>query len=128
MLSLNALLLEDGFELNETDNSGATPLIWSAFCGSEITLTYLLAQPGIEVNAQNDKGETALHLAIQAPHSVKPANIIKRLMIKGASLDIKDSKGRKPIEVCKKRIEKNPKLRDALGCLERADEGKKSCW
>ena len=47
-LGLNMLLYDyGGFDLNQTDNSGATTLIWAAFCGSEISLAYLLAQPGI---------------------------------------------------------------------------------
>ena len=41
----------EGFSVNQADDSGATPLIWSAFCGQEISLAYLVAQPGIHVNA-----------------------------------------------------------------------------
>ena len=70
--------------VNEVDKSGATPLIWAAYCGSEVALAYLLAQPEVEINAQNRKGETAMHLCIQTPNGTKPINIIKRLMIKGA--------------------------------------------
>ena len=50
--------------MNEVDKSGATPLIWAAYCGSEVALAYLLAQPEVELNAQNRKGETAMHLCI----------------------------------------------------------------
>ena len=65
--SLNLLLTKfEGFEVNQTDNSGATPLIWSAFCGSEVSLTYLLAQPDVNIDAANQKGDTALHLAISS--------------------------------------------------------------
>lgn len=43
-IGLNMLLYDiGGFNLNSADNSGATSLIWSAFCGSEIALAYLLA-------------------------------------------------------------------------------------
>ena len=43
-ISLNMLLYHyECFDVNQADNSGATPLIWAAFCGSEISLTYLLA-------------------------------------------------------------------------------------
>ena len=41
----------EGLSVNQTDNSGATPLIWSTFCGQEISLAYLVAQPGIHINA-----------------------------------------------------------------------------
>ena len=51
--SLNLLMRHHGFDTNQRDYSGATPLIWAAFCGSEVSLTYLLAQTDIDVNAQN---------------------------------------------------------------------------
>ena len=42
------------FDINVADQSGATPLIWAAFCGSEVSLTYILAQPGLNVDQQNE--------------------------------------------------------------------------
>ena len=115
-IGLNMLLhdYEKSFDLNEPDNSGATSLIWAAFCGSEISLAFLLAQPGIEVNCQNHKGETALHLALQSTNAQKPGNIVKRLMLKGADLTIRDNKGRTPIELCRKRMNKNSLLVEAM--------------
>ena len=128
--SLNALLYHyDGFDVNQTDASGATPLIWAAFCGSEVSLTYLLAQPGIKVNQQNEKGETALHLAIASGNIQKPQNLIKRLMIKGADIKMPDRKGRTPLETAQKRYKKeNADMGETLAVLDRADEEKKSCW
>jgi len=42
--SLNHLTTNfNSFDLNCRDNSGATPLIWAAFCGCEVALTFLLA-------------------------------------------------------------------------------------
>ena len=69
-----------------------------------------------------------MHLAIQTSNTQRPVNIVKRLMLKGASLDIKDNKGRTPIELCAKRAAKNQLLVEALKALERADPTKKSCW
>ena len=114
------------FDINCLDNSGATPLIWSAFCGCEVSMTYLLAQPGINVNAVNEQGETALHLAVQSPNNTKPSNIVKRLLIKGALLDTPDKKGRTPVDLCRKRAAKTKSLNDTLGVLERADQKSKS--
>ena len=82
------------------DNSGATPLIWAAFCGAEISLTFLLAQPEINLNMQNDQGETSLHLAILSPNLSRPTNLVKRLLIKGAKIDVQDRKGRTVIDLC----------------------------
>ena len=100
-ISLHMLLYSyEGFSVNQTDNSGATPLIWSTFCGQEIALAYLVAQPGIHVNAQNAKGQTALHMCLSSNHCRKPANMIKRLLVKGADLSIRDNKGRTAIDIC----------------------------
>ena len=100
----------EGFDINQKDHSGANPLLWSSFCGSEISLTYILAQEDVDINAQNEKGQTALHLAINSLNSRKIVNITKRLLLKGADISIKDNKGRTPIEQCKKQLEKNEKL------------------
>lgn len=118
----------EGFSVNQTDNSGATPLIWSIFCGSEISLTYLLAQPGIHVNAQNDKGQTALHISIVSYNCRRPANMIKRLLVKGADLSIKDNKGRTAMDLCiKKAADGKKDILDALRVLERANHKSKTC-
>lgn len=62
---MNHLLTQyDAFDINTADSTGATPLIWAAFCGCEIALTYIVAYPGVNINAVNDQKETALHLAV----------------------------------------------------------------
>ena len=40
----------EAYDINVADQSGATPLIWASFCGSEVALTYILAQPGLDIN------------------------------------------------------------------------------
>lgn len=90
---------EESIDVNQKDSSGATALIWAVFCGSEIALSYLLAQPGVDVNAQNDKGETPLHVAITSQNTLSPANLVKRLLIKGADFTIKNKKARTPLDV-----------------------------
>ena len=92
----------DCFDVNCKDNSGATPLIWAAFCGCEVALTFLLAQPELKVNEVNKQGETALHMAIQSQTNANPSNIVKRLLIKGADLTLEDKKGRTPMNICEK--------------------------
>ena len=107
------------FQLNSKDKTGATALIWSSFCGCEVALTFLLAQPGIAVNAANNNGETALHLAVQSPSTSRPANIVKRLLIKGADVTLEDSKGRTAMDLCRK---EGSSRDEALGVLERSDD------
>ena len=95
-------------------------MIWASFTGSEIALTYLLAQPGVDFDAQNVDQETALHLAIQASGQ-RQSSLIKRLLIKGADMTIKNKKDRTVLDVCRLRVEKKPYLKDSLQTLERAD-------
>lgn len=115
--------LDGVFNLNCKDKTGATSLIWSSFCGCEVALTFLLAQPGIDVNAANNSGETALHLAVQTSATTRPANIVKRLLIKGADLTLMDCKGRTAMDLCRR--EGEGKI-EALGVLERSDDRTKT--
>ena len=62
-----------------------------------------------------------MHLCIQTPNGTKPINIIKRLMIKGADMQIKDKRGQRPVDICKKRANEGDKFLDAFNCLEKND-------
>ena len=95
-------------------------MIWASFTGSEIALTYLLAQPDIDVNATNDDLETALHLSLTASGQ-RQSSIIKRLLIKGADMSMVNKKDRTVLDVCRLRIAKKPHLKESLSTLERAD-------
>ena len=61
-----------------------------------------------------------MHLAVSSPNTVKPINLIKRLLIKGADLTVVDKKGRSPIDSAKKRVKKDASFSGLLHCLERA--------
>jgi hypothetical protein len=54
----------------------------------------LLVEHGVNVNAANDAGQTALHFAVQSGDS-----LVKYLAEKGATLDLKDRQGRTPLDV-----------------------------
>ena len=61
-------------------------------------------------------------MCISSGHCRKPANMIKRLMTKGADLSIKDKKGRTVMDICLKKAEKkSDEMKDALKVLERAN-------
>ncbi len=49
---------------------------------------------GVDINAANDKGDTALHLAVG-----KSDEVVKFLVDRGAKLDAKDEAGRTPLDV-----------------------------
>ena len=43
-------------------------------------------------------------------------------------MQIKDSRGQKPVDICKKRVGESDKFVDALNCLEKADPNNKGWW
>ena len=60
-------------------------------------VTYLVelgTDAGVDINAANDSGQTALHIAAQASDG-----IVKYLAEHGANLDSKDKQGRTPLDV-----------------------------
>ena len=50
---------------------------------------------GADINAANETGQTALHLAV----TVRSEAFIRFLIERGARLDIKDKQGRTPLDV-----------------------------
>ena len=46
-------------------------------------------------------------MAVTSTNTIKPINLIKRLLIKGADLNIVDKKGRSPIDSAKKLVQKD---------------------
>ena len=65
--------LDAGQDVNEKDQHGNTPMHIAAQNGHLHIVQFLLKQPGIEVNAQNGKGHTSLHMAVQ--YKLKRMNI-----------------------------------------------------
>ena len=93
---LHYFVTKHGLSLEQKDHNGGTPLLWAAFCASELALSYLVSRDGIDINAKNDRGETALHQAVCSAERLKSTNLIKRLLIKGADITVQDYKGRTP--------------------------------
>lgn len=57
------VLLERGADVNLPDPAGWTPLIHAVYFGADEELINLLLDRGARINAQNDRGVTALYLA-----------------------------------------------------------------
>ncbi len=55
----------------------------------------LCLERGVDINAINENGQTALHLAV----AVRSEAFIEFLIDRGARVDIKDKQGRTPIDV-----------------------------
>jgi len=102
------LLLEHAADPNARQKNGSTALMLAAGLGrgtSAFTKDYategellesvkVLIAAGADVNALDDAGETPLHYGAQASD-----DIVKYLAEKGAKLDVKDKKGRTPVEM-----------------------------
>ncbi len=85
-------LLESGADPNLRDIYGWTPLMRAVYEERERVVQALLEQPDVALNAKNDLGATALHLA-----AVKGTKELARsLLLAGANPLIEDGKGRTP--------------------------------
>ena len=92
--TMMALLLEKGANVNTRDKTGATKLhdicyMMESRPGASFANVTLLVQAGIDLNAKNDKGETALVTAI---HNSKQ-DLVSRLLQEGADPNVSDHKG-----------------------------------
>ena len=87
-----------GMDLRSTDNRGSTPLHWATYAKAEITLVYLLSWIDF-YDDQDFDGFTPLHLAVKSVESLQSSRPVRSLLIRGASRNICDNEGRKPIDL-----------------------------
>jgi serine/threonine protein kinase len=80
---------------NPVSVTGDTPLHVCAQTGHMVLLEYLLTVSGLNVNLQNRRGETPLWIAVEKDR----LNIVTALLAAGASVDLADLEGRRPLEV-----------------------------
>ena len=76
-----------------------------------------------EVNAQDLKGITPLHLAVKSVELIQSTRPVRALLIKGADRDLKDNEGKKALSHVSKNLPKSlqKELKSVLakpGCLE----------
>lgn len=87
------LLLEKNATANRKDSKGKTPLYYAIY-NDHFHVIQELVDRGVNVNQPTPEG-TLLHLAAQRGH-VGAASV---LIQKGAKLELKNSKGKKPLDV-----------------------------
>ena len=102
------MLVDHGADPSRTQKNGGTALMLAAGLGrgqgafakdyaTEAELlegVKVLVERGADVNAANNTGQTALHVAVQTSD-----DIVKYLAGHGAKLDAKDKQGRTPLDV-----------------------------
>lgn len=92
-VSVTRLLILAGADINTRDVFLWTPLHRSAYENRESVVDLLLESPGIEINARDDQGATALHHAAAMGHTAVAVNLLGH----GARRDMPDMEGRTPI-------------------------------
>ena len=96
---------------NRGDNARETPLMVAALHGMQEVVDVLLGTRGVDVNAANEFGETALMLAV-GEHL---APIAKALIGHGAALDTPDDVGRTALMRAVAQAYEEPSRRRSLG-------------
>ena len=80
------------------------------------------------MNAQNQRGESPLHVAISSPNTLNPANLVKRLLLKGADTSLKNKKDKTVLDLANKRYKRDPSMLSLVRCVERATGTNQSCF
>ena len=89
------MLVKAGADVRATDAKGNTCLIFAACFGLTDTVRYLLGLPEVDLNHQQSKNFTALHLAVQKKH----ADVVQVLIDAGADIETKDAEGHSPLHL-----------------------------
>lgn len=93
------------FDINDTDCRESTALHWASYLNKEITLSYLIAF-GANINIQDVEGNTPLHLSVVSSDVVQETRCCKILLLKGASRNIINNNGQRPIDIVKDGVTK----------------------
>jgi hypothetical protein len=84
------LLIEKGVDPNMNVGDDKSKLMWAAFLGDADVVSKLINLPGVNVNATNSSGWTALHFA-------KTFSIVRLLVEAGANINAINNDGETPI-------------------------------
>lgn len=95
--SMYFFLKEYGLDINSIDHNGCTPLHWACYFNSEKIVKFILITNNSEVNSLNNDRFTPLHLAVLSGGYRN----VKHLLLKGADPNIKNNKGKTPLDLVK---------------------------
>lgn len=90
-----------GSKINITDQHGRTPLMLAVFYHNNLEIVKFFLEEGVDIDAQDEYGRTALMHAFRVTTD-KPPNtkIIKVLLSKGASKEVTDFQGLAAYDYC----------------------------
>eukprot|EP00752_Nemacystus_decipiens_P002729 g2548.t1 len=95
-------LLEAGADLEARDACGCTPLHVAVEHGKLTVLMLLLSDWGADMDALDDGGRSALHLAAGADNSSRAVKMVQTLLDAGASIGDHDERGLSALHVAAK--------------------------
>jgi ankyrin repeat protein len=93
---------EHGFDLDERDKDGNTPLHWACHFGSVNAAEFLLKWTPSSLNTKNKLGLSPLHLAVESVLASNSIRLIRVLLFAGADRNQVDNRGHKPIDIITK--------------------------
>ncbi|KAL7931705.1 ankyrin repeat-containing domain protein [Trichoderma chlorosporum] len=104
-------LLDAGQDPNHRDKFGNTPLMAFAAALPEENeykvgpaILQLLISRGADVNARNQRGETALHIAVRFHRKLA----VRALVHAGANVDVRNTEFQSLLDVCDEKIQSEP--------------------
>jgi ankyrin repeat protein len=96
-IGMTRILLKQPVNINDCDQDGWSALRYNLNGYSNTEVIKMLLDSGINVNATNNYGQTALHLVLT--QGMDNINIINLLLEYGADPSIKCQQGRKAVEM-----------------------------
>lgn len=83
------LLLKDETNVNTTDDSSSTPLMWAALLGNLDIVRLLLVEEGLDINRGDRIGETALAYAVRGTRAPGQEMVVREILTRqAASIDV----------------------------------------
>jgi hypothetical protein len=100
-LGIIAALISQGANVNAASEMfNETPLYLAVIIGNQAATEALLTVKDIDVNIANNQGNTPLHTAVSRGDEV----FVQLLLVKGAQKDIKNKKGRSPMDLAQESV------------------------
>ena len=90
-------LIDEGVDVDSSDQDGKTPLMWAATC-DHVGIIRLLLDNGADVNNRTNRGTTALYGAAWYCNN----EAVKLLIERGADIQAKKHNNQTPLDIAKR--------------------------